>query len=273
MENISMKKWHSYSGDDITLIVCTYKECPYLEESIQSIVNQTVRPKILISTSTINSYVREIADRYGIEVRVNPNGGQIRDYNFAMKQADTELVMLAHQDEVLLPEFVEESLKALNYVKDPIISFTDYIELHNDVVDEEQSSMIKIKKMLLWPAKFKWLSSTRFGKRLMLCLGDPITHPTVICRASKMPREVFREDYKAAMDWDLWERLSREKGSFVYVDRILLHHRMNDDNQTAVLLRTTNDRYENEYAIFRRFWIKPVAKLLMHFYSKAYRNY
>lgn len=268
-----MKKWHNYTGEDITLVVCTYKECSYLEESIKAIVNQTVKPKVLISTSTPNDYVQGIADKYGIEVRVNPDGGQIKDYNFAMKQADSELIMLAHQDEVLLPTFVEKSLEALNYVKDPIISFTDYIEMHNDIVDEKQSSMIKIKKLLLWPTKIKWLSGTRFGKRLTLCLGDPITHPSVICKNDKMPEEVFREDFKASMDWDLWERLSKVSGSFVYIDEILLHHRMNDENQTAVLLRTTNDRYENEYAIFRRFWIKPIAKLLMHFYSKAYSNY
>ena len=268
-----MKRYNNYTANDLTMVVCTYKECQYLEESIQSIVNQTVKPKILISTSTPNEFVEDIAQKYNIEIRVNPDGGQIKDYNFAMKQADTKLVMLAHQDEILDNHFVEESLKALNYSKDPIISFTDYIEMHDDVVDEEQSSMVKIKKALLWPTKIKWLAGTWVGKRLTLCMGDPITHPSVICVADKMPEEIFREEFKASMDWDLWERLSNVKGSFVYVDKILLQHRMNDDNQTAVLLRTTNDRYNNEYAIFCRFWIKPIAKLLMHFYSRAYSNY
>ncbi len=267
-----MKK-KNYKATDLTMVVCTYKECPYLEESIKAIVNQTERPNIVISTSTPNDYVRGIAEKYGIDIRINNDPGQIKDYNFAMKQADTPLIMLAHQDEILRSDFVEESLKAINLFDDPIISFTDYIEMHDDIVDSKQSSMVRIKKMLLWPAKIKWLSKTYIGKRLMLCLGDPITHPSVICVKDKMPEEVFREEYKAAMDWDLWERLSKEKGAFVYIDKILLNHRMNDDNQTAVLLRTTNDRYNNEYDIFCRFWIKPVAKLLMRFYSKAYKNY
>lgn len=268
-----MKKWNNYSGMDLTFVVCTYKECPYLEESIVSLINQTVKAKIIISTSTPNDYVKGIAQKYNIEVRVNPEGGQIKDYNFAMKQADTPLVMLAHQDEILRNTFVEDTLFGLNHAKDPIISFTDYIEMHNDIVDEKQSKMIKIKKLLLIPSKWKWLSGTKFGKRLILCMGDPITHPSVVCVANKMPKEVFREEYKASMDWDLWERLSKQKGSFVYVDKILLHHRMNDDNQTSVLLKTTNDRYNNEYEIFRRFWPKPIAKLIMKFYSKAYSYY
>ncbi|MBE6013804.1 MAG: glycosyltransferase family 2 protein [Lachnospiraceae bacterium] len=268
-----MKKWNDYTSRDLTFVVCTYKECPYLEESILSLINQTEQAKILISTSTPNDYVQRIADRYGIEVRVNPNGGQIKDYNFAMKQADTKLVMLAHQDEILRDTFVAETIKGLNYSKDPIISFTDYIEMHNDVVDEKQSKMIKIKKLLLIPAKWKWLAGTKFGKRLILCMGDPITHPSVVCVAKKMPKTVFREEYKAAMDWDLWERLSKRKGSFVYINKILLQHRMNDDNQSAVLIKGGNERYNNEFSIFRRFWPKPIVKLIMKFYSRAYSYY
>ena len=268
-----MKKWNNFTGDDITLVICAYRECRYLEDSVRAILNQTVKPRILICTSTPNDHIQGIADRYGIGVCINPNGGQINDYNFAMRQANTKLIMLAHQDEILANTFVEKSLKALNHTKDPIISFTDYIEMHNDVVDNKQSTMIRIKKIMLWPVKNKWLSGTYLGKRLTICFGDPITHPSVICVADKMPETVYREEYKAAMDWDLWERLSRIKGSFVYVDEILLYHRMNDENQTVLLLKTSNERYNNEYEIYSRFWIKPIAKLLMHFYSKAYNNY
>ncbi len=268
-----MKQYNNYTGDDLTFVVCTYKECAYLEESIQALINQTVKAKILISTSTPNDYVNGIAQKYGIEVRINPDGGQIKDYNFAMKQADTKLIMLAHQDEVLINTFVEDTLRELNRSKDPIISFTDYIEMHNDVVDEKQSKMIKIKKMMLIPAKWRWLAGTKLGKRMILCLGDPITHPSVVCVADKMPEDPFREEFKAAMDWDLWQRISLQKGTFVYVNKILLHHRMNDENQTSVLLKTTNERYNNEYAIFSRFWPKPIVKLLMKFYSRAYNYY
>ncbi|WP_049960277.1 glycosyltransferase [Pseudobutyrivibrio sp. LB2011] len=265
--------YNKYTGADLTFVICAYKECPYLEESILSLLNQSEQANILISTSTPNDYINGLADKYGINVCVNPKGGQIADYNFAMSQGETPLIMLAHQDEILHKDFVKEVITQINKSKDPIIVFTDYIEMHNDVVDDKQSSMIKIKKLLLLPAHCKWLMSTQFGKRLIQCLGNPITHPSVVCVRDKMPEEVFREEYKAAMDWDLWERLSKVKGSFVYVDKILLHHRMNDDNQTSVLLRTTNDRYENEYDIFSRFWPKWIARLLMKFYSKAYDNY
>ena len=268
-----MKKYNNYVGKDITFVVCAYKECAYLEESVRALVNQTVKTNIMISTSTPNEYIQNIADKFGIEVRVNPDGGQIKDYNFAMAQPDTPLVMFAHQDDILVDTFAERVIEALNYTKDPIISFTDYVEMHNDIVDEKPSAMVKIKRMLLIPAKWRWLSGTRVGKRMIQLLGDPITHPSVVCVKDKMPKEIFREAYRASMDWDLWERLSNVEGSFVYVPEVLLYHRMNDENQTVLLLNTTNERYENEYDIFCRLWPKPIAKFIMRFYGKAAKYY
>lgn len=268
-----MKQYNNYTGKDLTFVVCTYKACEYLEECIVSLVNQTVKTNIIISTSTPNDYVQRIADKYNIEVRVNPDGGQIKDYNFAMKQPDTELVMLMHQDEVLVETFVEKVLWELNHVKKPIIAFTNYIEMHNDIVDVKPTMMVRIKRLMLLPLYIRSFSGTWLGKRGIQLLGDPITHPTVVCVRKEMPEEIFREKYKASMDWDLWERLSRQEGSFVYAKEVLLYHRMNDENQTVKLLNTTNARCEEEYEIFCRFWPRAIARFIMKFYSKAANFY
>ncbi len=268
-----MKQRNNYTEKDFTFVICAYKECAYLEECVLSLMAQTVTPSILISTSTPNDHIREIAAKHDIEIRINPDGGQINDYNFAIRQADTRLVMLMHQDEILKEDFAETVIQSMNYYKKPIIAFTDYIEMHDDVVDARQSAMIKIKKKMLLIAKFRPLMSTKLGKRLLICMGDPITHPTVVCVSSEMPDPVFESGFRACMDWDLWERLSRQKGSFVYVDKILLQHRMNDDNQTSLLLKGSTSRYDEELSILRRFWPQPIAKAIMHFYSKAYKYY
>jgi hypothetical protein len=217
--------------------------------------------------------VQGIADKYNIPICVNSDGGQIKDYNFAMKQADTELVMLMHQDEVLVDTFVERIIYEMNHTKKPIIAFTNYIEMHNDIVDRKPSMMVRIKRILLLPLYVRCLSGTWLGKRGIQLFGDPITHPTVVCVKKEMPDELFREKYKASMDWDLWERLSKQRGSFVYVKDVLLYHRMNDENQTVKLLNTTNARYEDEFEIFCRFWPKAIARFIMKFYSKAAKFY
>lgn len=261
----------SYTKEDFTVVICAYGECEYLEESIKSVVNQTCLPKILISTSTPNDYIKKLSDKYGIEMRVNYDGGHVKDYNFALSQPDTAVVMLAHQDDLLDPKFVDMNLKKLNASKRPIISFCNYLEIHNNCIDRKASLMVKIKRLMLIP--MKWCSGTGRGKRIIQFWGNPITHPTVVCVMKEMPKKVFDEKYKATMDWDLWERLSRQKGSFVYIDEVLLFHRMNEDNQTTKFIGTCNVRSVEEYEIFCRMWPKWIAKLIMKVYSKAEKFY
>ena len=264
---------NNYKAEDLTMVICAYKECEYLEKCIQSVVKQTNKPNVMISTSTPNEHINGLAEKYGIEVRVNPDGGQVKDYNFAMKQPDTELVMLMHQDELIRKDFVEKTIRELNKAKRPIIAFTNYIEMHDNVVDRKPSTIVKIKRIMLIPMLIKPLMRNGHMKRLIQLLGNPITHPTVVCVMKEMPDEIFREEYIASMDWDLWERLSHQEGSFVYVPDVLLCHRMNSDNQTSVLFRTSDARYKEESEIFSRFWPKWIVRIIMHFYSGTQKYY
>ena len=144
-------------------MICAYKECPYLEESIKAIITQTIKPKILISTSTPNEYIQSLADKYGIEVKVNKDGGQIKDYNFAIRQCQTALGMLAHQDDLLDKRYVERCLEEINCAKSAIIACTNYLEIHNDIVDAKPSVMVRIKRILIWPIQNRLLRSTVLG--------------------------------------------------------------------------------------------------------------
>ena len=268
-----MSKKTKYTGDDLTIVICAYKECEALETCVQKIIHQSVRSRVLISTSTPNDHIQRIAQKYHIEVRVNPEGGHVKDYNFALAQVETKLGMIAHQDDYLHSRFVEKSLAGLNRASDPILSFTDYIEMHDGEVDRHASGLVMIKRMLVWPMRVPLVRRTSFFKRLGQCLGNPITHPTVICVMDRLPEEIFREKYQASMDWDLWERLSRKKGEFVYIPEVLLAHRMSSDNATAKLLESENKRYPEEYEILSRFWPPLIAKLIMIPYSKSAKYY
>lgn len=269
-----MKQKNNYKGEDLTFAICAYKTCKYLEDCIHSLLNQTVKgQKILISTSTPNEHIERLAEKYGIEVKINKDSGQVNDYNFALNQVDTRLAMLVHQDDILSNFFVEKVLNAINCSTKPIIAFTNYKEMHNDVVDEKDSGLVKVKRILLWPLKISKLTGTGWGKRIIQLCGNPITHPTVVCVKDELAGTTFDKRFKASMDWDLWERLSRQKGSFVYVPDVLLYHRMNDENQTAQLLRTSDDRYNEDLNILCRFWPRFIARAIMHFYKESKKYY
>ena len=52
---------------DHTFVVCAYKESPYLEECINSLEKQKVKSNIIISTSTPNRYIEEIAKKHSFK--------------------------------------------------------------------------------------------------------------------------------------------------------------------------------------------------------------
>ena len=76
-----------------TFAICAYKNSPFLEGCIKSIINQSVKSDVIICTSTPNVYIDEIAAKYEIDVFVNEvSAGISSDWNFAYEKASTNLV-------------------------------------------------------------------------------------------------------------------------------------------------------------------------------------
>lgn len=53
------KMKNRFAAGDHTFAVCAYKESPYLEECLASLVRQTVSSNRIIVTSTDNDYIRK----------------------------------------------------------------------------------------------------------------------------------------------------------------------------------------------------------------------
>ena len=62
----------NYTGKNHTFAICAYKESPFLEECIQSLLGQTIPSTIIIVTSTDNAYIQNMAEKYHLELFINP---------------------------------------------------------------------------------------------------------------------------------------------------------------------------------------------------------
>lgn len=77
-----------YRPQDHTFAICAYKESPYLRECIESLKKQTVPTNIIMTTSTDNEYIRNLADEYQIPLYINHGASGIAgDWNFAYHAA------------------------------------------------------------------------------------------------------------------------------------------------------------------------------------------
>ena len=118
--------------NDHTFVICAYKESKYLEEVVKSLLDQTLKSNIIISTSTPNEHIEKIAKKYNLEVFVNTGKTGIGpDWNFGVSSAKTKYVTIAHQDDLYDKSYTEEVYKAINKNNDIIMIFSNHKEIRD----------------------------------------------------------------------------------------------------------------------------------------------
>lgn len=260
-----------FTAENHTYAICAYKESVFLEECIKSVLNQTIKSKVIMSTSTPNEKISALCEKYNIPLYINEGikgiGG---DWNFAYSMADTPLVTIAHQDDIYEPTYTEEMLSFINKSQDPIIYFCGYGELR-DGEKVYNNTLLKIKKFMLSPLKMKGLWKSKFIRRRILSFGCPICCPAVTFIKEKVGENPFTNDFGSNIDWQQWEIQSRKKGSFVYNKKPLMCHRIHEESTTSEIIGD-NLRTKEDYEMFCKFWVKGIAKLISKLYAKSEKS-
>lgn len=251
-----------------TFVICAYKESKYLEECIRSLLNQSVKSRVLIATSTPNEFIDELGKRYDLAVRVNREGkGIADDWNFAYSQADSKYVTLAHQDDVYEPDYVEKMLTQLEKARKPLIFFTNYGEIRWDS-RVRSNRLLVMKRIMLAPVYCKRLRRSRMVKRGILAFGNPICCPSVTYVKENIPSPVFASHFKSNLDWEVWEKLAAMEGSFEFCSKILMYHRIHGESETSALIKD-KERNKEDFEMLCRFWPSGIARICIKVYSKG----
>lgn len=250
-------------------VVCAYKKSEYLEECIKSLLNQSIKSEIIVVTSTPNELISGLCEKYDLKLYINEGeGGIAQDWNFGISKCKGyPYVTIAHQDDTYEPEYAKKILEAIAKKKNPIIAFSNYGEIRNGVKVND-SKLTSVKRKLLWPMKDGRFSSSVFIRRRILGMGNAICCPAVTYCMDKLEEPIFNVGLKSNLDWETWEALSREKGDFIYISDILMHHRIHEESTTSALINE-NKRSGEDYAVFVKFWPKFIAKILTRIYSSG----
>lgn len=254
-----------------TFAICAYEESRYLEECILSLKNQSISTNIIITTSTPNDFIKHLADKYEIPFCVNTGKkGITEDWNFAYSQANTKYVTIAHQDDIYHESYVKAALSAFKSANKPLIFFTDYSELRKGEL-VHNNRLLNVKRKMLLPLRIKAFQKSRFVRRRVLSLGDPICCPAVTFVKENLPEQIFRSGFKSCEDWEAWEMLSRLEGEFLYHKEPLTYHRIHEESATTAIIGE-NLRSEEDYIMFCRFWPKLIAGILVRLYSDSEKS-
>lgn len=254
--------------DKHVFAICAYKESPYLEECILSLKGQSMPSPMMVCTSTPNDHIKRLCRKYGLPLQENSGTGGIDgDWNDALAAADAEYVTLCHQDDTYEEAYGQRIKDEIEKGNRHLILFTDYAEIRNGS-ETENSRLLKVKRFLLWPLYFKPFQGSRFMKRMALRLGNPICCPSVTYHKAVLNLPLFEKKFESNLDWQTWEKLSKQKGCFTYLRERLMCHRIHAESTTSELIRG-NKRTKEDEAVFALFWPKPIAKRLAKIYASS----
>ncbi|MEO8365361.1 MAG: glycosyltransferase family A protein [Pseudoxanthomonas sp.] len=251
-----------------SFVVPAYGDSPHLRACLDSLRAQTRPSPILICSSTPYEGLQALADEYGARMFLHsPNAGIGRDWNVALAEADSGWVTLAHQDDIYLPRFTEQTLTAAARDSRVVMIMTGYGEL---LATQTRlfSPMLLVKRILL---ELGFLGRDVIAgvaaRRRLLRFGCPIACPSVTLRTDIGLR--FREDLKVNLDWESWLRLARQPGAFALVRETLLMHRIHAGSETSGGIRR-GVRAREDMMMFEAQWPAPIARFLAGAYAMSY---
>ena len=259
-----------------TFVICAYKESPFLSKCVKSLLAQSVKSQIIMVTSTPNEHIAGVAKEYDIPLFINEGvAGISGDWNFGISCAKTQYVTIAHQDDIYEPDYTKITLDRMKKRTDSIIAFTDYGEIRAGK-KTDYNTLLKVKRIMLWPLGIsifgkQLFEGSRFVRRRILSMGNPVSCPSVMYNLKNINLPIFVVGMKSNVDWEAWEILSRQKGSFIYVKNRLTYHRIHGGSTTSQLI-AINERSVEDYAMFCKFWPKPIARLIMRWYSDSQKS-
>ena len=244
-----------------TFVILAYKESPFLEACIKSVINQD--SDVIIATTTPNTHIKNLAKKYDLQLVADKHTNLGGDFDFAIHAATTPLVTVAHQDDIYEKSYSAKVKSAYKKRLNSSIIFTDYYELRNNQKVFTNTNL-KIKRFLLTPLK---VSRGRL-KRSALRFGCAICCPAVTFIVKNCPKQIFSSHFKCNVDWHAWEKLSRKNHPFTFIPEPLMGHRISEQSTTTDIINQ-GLRTKEDYELFQRFWPKPIAKLLTKFYQKS----
>jgi len=256
-----------------TFAIPVYGAAPHLAALIESLRAQSQQgSQIVLTTSTPSAAIGELAQHYAVPLQINPRRVDIAtDWNFALDSARTELVTIAHQDDLYEPSYVAQMGQALKRHPEALMAFCDYRE-HTPSGRRNPNINLRIKRALCHRGfgTREIVTLTR-DKRRFLSLGNPICCPSVMFRRALVPAFHFPPGFQTNLDWAAWLELAQIEGGFVYVRQVLVSKGIHPGSETTATI-ANRARAREDRALFEAFWPKPVAAALATVYQWGYRG-
>jgi glycosyltransferase involved in cell wall biosynthesis len=229
---------------EVTAIVPTYNAEPYIEETLNSLMQQTLPLREIIvvddcstdQTLAIVQRLSQLDTRIAIE-RNESNKGVSYSRNKALRRAGTDWVLFMDADDTANPELLREA-EARHAALTQQYPSESWILLYPAYQQMDENGLPisgEIRSAQVMPDEI-------FGYEI---LRNQIITPSgvLLRREDALAFGGFDETRKYDEDWDLWLKLAK-KGGFGYIDQPLVNVRRHPTNTTSQMSKTARAEYE-----------------------------
>lgn len=273
------------NNTELTVFLVTYNRSDYLKLTIQSILKQTYKDFVLVildnaSTDNTQEVINSFTDNRIIYYRQPENVGGPANINTGISIALTPYYILFHDDDLMLPNFLEESLNTIKkYDFDILSTFAQHID--------EKGNIQKYHRTL--SNNTIEFTRTEYFKNFLNCSPNAIYCPSVMFKNTFIKEHNLYFDYDSAgpaCDVLLWCEIERNNGKIGILPKELFqyrHHSQQDSliNNSYIQIQLISSFLSNiyykklllEYNIsFERFLIYAVTIELMLSYHISQNN-
>lgn len=223
----------------------TYNGARFLREALTSILGQTHRDVTLLCLDDASSDdSAAIAASLGVRVLRNEQRlGLAANWNRALDLCESEFLVIAHQDDVYAPQFLERMIGVLD--RHPNAFAAHCKSLAIDEHGHEIADPAARFKESFWP-RGEHECETQLAA---LRRGNFVIAPSVMLR---MPARLrFDERYQFVTDWDYWLRGLLAGAPLIGLNERLVSFRRHPETATLASERTMR-RYEEELELLRQ---------------------
>ncbi len=232
----------------VSVVMAAWNVEQHIEAAVGSVLSQTYPILELVvvddgSTDSTPARLQGIASRDArLRVVRQPNSGFASARNAALRLVRGEWIANADADDVQLPHRIAEQMKALDVAPEVTVC----------------GGAVEVWDGSEQPGRAALQPSSDAEIRTVLPFGSPIFDPTVVYRASLLPKDqgLYDPSFRMAADYDLWTRLA-PSARFMNLPQVLTRYRRHPSQITEIARKSgfsSSDR--------RRVWHRALGEML-----------
>jgi glycosyltransferase len=241
---------------NVSIITATFNSAPYLENCIQSVINQTYKEiEYIIIDNCSTDATLDIAKSYEDEINriiSEPDKGIFDALNKGIQIASGDLIGFLHADDFYPDKGIIEEVVS---------------KVKEEQVDSLYGNLQYVAKKNTDKVVRRWKAGSFQPKRLLNGWMPP--HPTFFVKRSCYQQfGLFNTDYKIAADYELMLRfLGKHKISTCYLDKVLVKMRTGGTSNKSlknIIRKSTEDLKalkENNIGSYYTLVMKNLRKL------------